>query len=263
MISGAVPRGLFRCLSVALLVFAATGCTVLVPTPANHDFGQVFVGQSASSPQASWRNVSNQTYNVIGQFPLPLGGPFALPRAAPFTAFNLAPNATTPPVTFTFSPTATGLATGQGTTQITATGVQVQPLELRGTGVVLVNQGDLAIIGGNVRAGEVLNFGSVAVPGGRPTTRAFELFNLGQQAIRVRVQFVQNNQGFSVLRPALPINLPSRRSVRVELRFAPPAVGDFADVVQFVDANNAANSAAIAVVGRGVAPPGGGGGEGD
>ncbi len=261
MIFGALRRGLFGWSSLAVLVLAASGCTVLVPAPATHDFGQVFVGQSASSPQVSWRNVSNQAYDVIGQFPLPLGGPFALPRAAPFTAFNLAPNATTPPVTFTFAPTAAGRVTGQGTTQIDATGVQVQPLELQGTGVVLVNAGDLAIIGGNVKPGKVLGFGSVVVPGGRPTTRAFELINLGQQAIRVQVQFVQNNQGFSVLRPALPINIPSRRTVRVELRFMPPAVGDFADVVRFVDANNAANNAAIAVVGRGVPPAGGG--EGD
>ncbi len=254
---GAACRGWLRCLSSILAMLVATACTVLEPAPATHDFGQVFVGQSASTPQVSWRNVSNQTHSVIGQFALPLGGPFALSRAAPFTAFNLAPNATTPAVTFTFSPAAAGMASGQGTTQIDDVGVRVQPLELQGTGVVLVNAGSLAILGGNVRPNQVLDFGSVVVPRGRPTSRAFELTNLGPQAMQVQVQFVQNNQGFSVLRPAVPINVPSRRMVRVELRFTPPALGDFADVVRFVDANNAANNSAIAVVGKGVPPRGG------
>jgi hypothetical protein len=244
--------------SLALIALAVTGCasTVLVPIPASHDFGEVYIGQSATSPAVVWRNVGANPENIDGLVPTPLGGPFSLATPAPpFVAFVLPAGATTRPFTFAFRPTVEGGVNGGATPQTVGTpGGSYQEFAMVGIGRSQITRGVLGIGGGNLVPAQALDFGAVRVPGGTPTSRTVTIINAGPAPIAVNV-FV-SAAGFRVALPALPVTIPARGQVTVTLTFSPPAVGRFDAVVEFFDtAGPTVNRAGTIVTGQGT--PGG------
>jgi len=248
-----------RMLLLALfLPGSAAGCaTVLTPAPATVNFGSVYVGiPSAPSAPVKWKSSAAATLSIeaIDTDPKP---PFSL--AAPFTSLNLPTGVETPAYTFRFTPQTVGAANGTAvplSTSITFPDT-AQPVALAGTGAAQLSGGSLAVTGGNLTAGQVLDFGAVTTPGGAPAVRTFTITNNGPTAITVNAaRWSVDGLGFSATAPTGPFLVPAGQSVNVTLEFVPSAVGDFADAVTFVDAANPANHAGTAVKGKGVAPGG-------
>lgn len=101
------------------------------------------------------------------------------PQPAPVVVLTPAPATQS----FVFAPQTAGPASGGATPQ----SLQVvfpdvaQEVAFTGTGIVQFNTGTVGIGGGDLVAGQVLDFGPVAVPGGPPVLRSFTLRNTGTQ----------------------------------------------------------------------------------
>lgn len=238
---------------VPFSLLLVAGCALRPEPISKHDFGEVYVGTTAGSSPVRWRNHGSGALEVVGLLVLPLGGAFNLQSTQPFQSFVLQSGSASNDFTFTFAPTAAGAVSGEAIPQLIRGKGTVQALELEGTGVYQVARGGLVIGGGQMTTGQVLDFGSVLVPGGAPSQRRFNLINIGNQPVQVNIVWSDGNKGFSVVKPPAPITVPARDRVRVTLQFAPSAVGKFADGVTFVDVASAQNKAGTAVQGEGIA----------
>lgn len=246
--------GVSKLLSIGSAACLA-GCVVLSPTPATHNFGSVLVGTTATSPPVTWTNNSARAVTVDGLVTTP-SPPFARVAAGPFTSVSVPVGGATPPSSFTFSPTAVGAATGDATPQ--STGIVLpdtaQQVVLSGTGVVQLTAGALAIAGGNLTAGQILDFGRVIVPGGPAVTRTFNVTNNGAASLTLNGGFTVGGQGFRITSPTLPITIQPGTTQAVSISFAPSQIGVALDAVVFSDSTGA-NQAGTTVSGEGI--PGG------
>lgn len=237
---------------VVFCLLVVSGCNLCPEPITRHDFGNVYIGTTVETPQVCWRNSSRNALEVVGIPLSPLGGPFDMNLGRPFQSFIVQDGNCSPYYTFTFTPVQAGTVTGEAMPQLISGEGRPQPLELSGTGVYQIAAGGLIIGGGNINAGDALDFGSVIFPGGIASQRRFNLVNMTNQQVQVNAVWTKGSQGFSVVQPAAPITIPPLGRVRVTLQFVPPAVGVFADGVTFVDQANAQNMAGTAVRGEGV-----------
>lgn len=242
-----------KSLSVLAVVclLLASGCALRPEPISKHNFGEVYVGTTAESPQVSWSNVSKNPLEVVGLLVLPMGGSFDMKATQPFQSFILQSGSSSKNFTFTFTPTQTGSASGDAVPQLVGSKARVQGLGLSGTGVYQIAKGGMAIGGGHMQAGQFLDFGSTVFPTGPPRRRRFNLINATKQRIQVDVIWSKGKQGFSVFQPTGPIIIPALGRVAVTLQFSPPGIGTFTDGVTFVDQANPKNKAGTAMQGKG------------
>ncbi|MDD5064415.1 MAG: choice-of-anchor D domain-containing protein [Phycisphaerae bacterium] len=237
---------------VVFCLLVVSGCDLCPEPITRHDFGNVYVGTTAETPQVCWRNHSKNALEVVGIPLSPLGEPFDMNLGRPFQSFIVQNGNCSPYYTFTFTPVRAGTVTGEAMPQLISGEGRPQALELSGVGVYQIAVGGLIIGGGHINAGDALDFGSVIFPRGAASQRRFNLVNMTNQQMQVNAVWSKGSQGFSVVQPAGPITVPPLGRVQVTLQFAPPAVGIFTDGVTFVDQANAQNMAGTAVRGEGV-----------
>lgn len=231
-----------------------SGCALRPEPISQYNFGEVYVGTAAESPQVRWKNHSDNPLEVVALPVSPIGGAFNMKTSQPFQSFILQSGDSSKYFTFTFTPTQAGAVSGEAVPQIISGKGKAQSLGLSGTGVYQTAGGGLVIGGGNMKTGEFLDFGYIVFPGGSPRQRRFNLVNATNQQMVVDVVWTKGSQGFSVLKPSPPITVPALGRVKVTLQFAPPGVGTFTDGVTFADRANAKNKAGTAVQGKGVPP---------
>lgn len=233
----------------------------LVPTSTGHNYGKVYIGTTTVSVPVQWRNVSTRSVEVIGigpPFSMGPQTPFAANLATPFQSFTIGPlpGGISPRFTFNFSPTRAGKVDEVGNLQLLR-GRSV-PFTLDGEGVVQISDGNLAVSERDLVAGEVLDFGTVVLPGGR-AQREFRLTNRSGAPLTVRGGFVKGGpvtagvqgQGpFFLVAPTPPFVLPAGGSFVVLVLFRPRAPGVFTDAITFTDANNPASTAGTSLIGR-------------
>ena len=251
-------KNAFRWLSKSFIIVMAlffAGCHALQPQPVDkHDFGKILVGTTATSGAVQWKNISSGPQDVVGLLVSPLGSnPFNY-TPQPFTFFTLQSNGISTNFTFTFTPTQSGTFSAAATPQIISGGGTSKALQLEGVGIFQAVNGGLSIGGGQLVLDQALDFGSVLVPGGAPSERHFSLANVTAAPIQANVSWSAGNQGFSLVSPTAPITVPPHSRVTVKLRFIPPAVGTFTEVITFTDAASGANWSATTLKGTGIAP---------
>jgi hypothetical protein len=220
------------------------------------NFGEVWIGTTATASPVTWTNTTKETLNVLGvlifdQTPINdfHGGP------DPFPATDLKPGDSTPNIFFTFSPTRVANYSGTAVALLPygAPG-GVEWIMLSGRGIAQKAEGALGMNGGppsHFTPGQPLDFGKVVVPGGSPVKRRFRLLNIGPKPIQVTSSWEVGGQGFSVAEPQGTFTVPARSRVWVTLEFKPPSVGEFNDAVTFSSAGGT-HVAGTAVHGEGV-----------
>ncbi|MDI6759374.1 MAG: choice-of-anchor D domain-containing protein [Candidatus Brocadiaceae bacterium] len=230
------------------VVGCAPGNANLVPAPTITDpfiFGDVYVGTTKSGT-ISWVNNGTDPADMIAvHVNTERAFTASVTTISPSVVIN--PGQTSPNVNINFTPTRTGPHRGRASPIFT--GGPPTSIGLRGNGVAQKALGALSVAGGNVVAGQVLDFGNVLV--GRNATRTFNIQNSSANAITVNVSWSAGTQGFSVTAPAGGINVPANGSVTVTITFTPAAVGTFTDAGTFSDAGGT-NLAGTAVKGNGI-----------
>ncbi|MDO8137581.1 MAG: choice-of-anchor D domain-containing protein [Candidatus Brocadiales bacterium] len=237
-----------------LLVTWMAGCAPpgnanLVPANATLDFGDVYVG-TTKQDTISWTNNGTDPGEIVG---LAVNTEKAFTYGGPaFQAMIINPGQSTPNYLINFSPSRTGGHSGRASPGFT--GGTHTSIRLRGNGVTQKAVGALSVTGGDMVAGQALDFGNVLVGGN--ATRTFNIQNNSPNAIAVNASWSGGNRGFTVTAPGNSFNVPAATattpgSVAVTITFAPPAVGTFTDAVTFSDASGA-NLAGTVVTGRGV-----------
>jgi hypothetical protein len=229
------------------------GCETLRAS-SRQNFGEVYVGRT-SNRTVTWTNTD--------QAPLTIGGVPITQNPAVFSrganpalpvVLNQNQNAAFP---FTFAPTAPGdfTATVQPTLNNAPPNTTVTTVTLSGRGLAQISEGDLSIGGRDLtaplQANTALDFGSVRVPGGAPVVKRFEISApFAQNALNVTVSVVPANQHFTVIQPnASPFQVGPAQPVRVQIQFAPTAIGEFNAEVRFTAPGG--HFAATLVKGRG------------
>lgn len=238
---------------VAFCLLLVSGCDLCPEPISRHNFGKVYVGTTADSPQVRWRNHGKNALEVASVIVIPPVGTFAIKSPRPLRSFVLQSGDCSEYFTFTFTPTQKGVASGEANPQLISGKGTVQALELSGTGVCQIAEGVLIIGGGHMKAGQVLDFGSVVFRerGGATSQRRFNLVNATNQQIQLDVVWSKGSQGFSVVQPVGQITVPALNRRGVTLQFSPPGVGVFTGGVTFIDRANRQNKAGTAVVGKG------------
>lgn len=230
------------------LVVLAAGCPPsgkVDPTPDPLDFGDVYVGQSATGT-ATWTNngTAAATISAVSAQPNP---PFAVGGA--FATQTINPGVAAAAVTYSFSPQAAGAAAGNS--KLVVTGVKGAKLTLKGNGVFQKASSTLSVTGGNLVAAQPLDFGKVPVT----TTKTLN-FNVSNtdpnNQVILQVQWKAGNQPFSVTAPVGNVVVAAAKTTNVSISFTPPAVASYTDTVEFVDIANASNFAGTVVKGEGV-----------
>ena len=239
---------------LALLGIMLSGCT-LSSNVGGWDFGTVYVGETSTSGNITWKNTGNDQVNFLGVMgSWSAGSPYSL-LPATYTGTTLGPNGVSNPVQVVFAPTASGTYTGTmdpirnvgaGKT-VTADTVKVQ-----GVAVAQVAKGDLSIGGTAITPGSALDFGSVRANAGPAVSLRVDVVNISNAAIQVQARFKKGNEGFSIVSPGANFAVPANgRKVTVKLQFLPTTVGTHWDVIEFVDAANGANICATSLTGVG------------
>ncbi len=230
------------------LVVFVVGCPLsgkVDPTPDPLDFGDVYVGQSASGT-ATWTNNGTAAATIagVGAQPSP---PFAVGGAFVTQTINV--GAAAAPVSYSFSPTAVGRATGSS--KLVVTGVKGAKLTLQGNGVFQKGSSTLSVTGGNLVAGQALDFGKVPV--GATKTLTFNVTNADpNKQVTLTVKWPAGNQPFSVTVPVGNVVVAAAGTTTVTISFTPPAVASYTDIVEFIDAAGATNFAGTVVKGEGI-----------
>jgi len=215
------------------------------PTPDPLDFGDVYVGQGASGT-ATWTNngTAAATISAVSAQPNP---PFAVSGA--FATQTVNAGAAAAPVTYSFSPQATGRATGSS--KLIVTGVRGSKLTLQGNGVFQKASATLSVTGGNLVAGQALDFGKVTV--GATKTLTFNVSNTDpNKQVILQAKWTAGNQPFSVTVPVGNVVVAAAATTTVTISFTPPAVASYTDIVEFVDIAGASNFAGTVVKGEGI-----------
>lgn len=245
-----IKRGgfLFILLFLATWVVGCAGNANLVPAPTvtnPFDFGDVYVGTTATTT-VNWTNNGTDPGELLGVH-VNTERAFTYSGPTPFQAVIINPGQASPNVNINFTPGRTGAHRGRGSPIFT--GGTTTSIGLRGNGIAQKAVGALSVTGGNITAGQVLDFGNVLVGGN--TTRTFNIANNSPNAINVSVNWSSGNQGFVVTTPAGGFNVPANGNVTVTITFTPTAVGTFTDAVTFSDAGGT-NLAGTAVQGNGI-----------
>lgn len=212
-------------LLVAIVALAGCDPPKLDPNPATPlDFGQVYIGTSMPRP-ASWVN-SGSTDATVPQ--ITIGGA----NAANFAAIIPAPPARAaknggplgPPPILLFTPPTVGQFAATATPQVNEANATATARSLQGEGIAQYPVGDLTVGGQPIRVGQPVNFGRVRVGAVSPVVR-FDIVNpIGAQNITVtKISFHANNQGFAVIAPPVPFQVPRGGRTQVQMTFTPPA----------------------------------------
>jgi len=232
--------------------------SVLTPATPTHNFGTLLVYQTAASPNLSWTSTSNANLNIDGanalgdqaHDPFRLGlvpAPYVLAAAGATTAY-----------TVSFQPRQSGNFTGSTSPNVKNFNLgYATPTQLQGRAVHQRAVGDIVIYDGDLRNDAALDFGSVTVPGGTPTTRSFKLRNTGNATHTLNISWSgAGGTEFTKNAPAgAQIVLAPNQRITVSLRFAPTTVGNMVGTVTFSDAANpTGHLAATTLVGSGVSP---------
>ena len=239
---------------IAAVGFLVTGCVTLEANVKKHDFGTVYVGQEAASPNITWKNKGDDKVEVIGiKSDWSVGSPFSLqPRT--YTAKTLSKNDVSNPVQVMFAPKAVGTYKGklEPLQDITiGKAATARVVDIQGKAVAQVAKGKLAIGGAQLMVGKPLDFGSARVGANPGPSKRIDVVNTSAQAITVRVTFKSTSGEFKTDPAATTYRIPARGKVTIKLRFKPTAVGDRWDVVEFVDTANGKNVAGTALKGTG------------
>ena len=214
-------------------------------TPSPLDFGDVYVGQSGSGT-ATWTNNGTTIATVLG-VSAQANPTFTVSGA--FAAQTVNPGASTAAVSYTFSPQAAGKAAGSS--KLGVTGAKGSTLTLQGNGVFQKGSPTLSVTGGDLVAGQALDFGKVVV--GATKTLNFNVTNADpKKNITLQVKWLAGNQPFSVSAPVGNVVVNAAGSTNVTVSFTPPAVASYTDIVEFVDVAGASNFAGTIVKGDGV-----------
>ncbi len=237
--------------AVAFCLLSIAGCDLCPEPISRYNLGQVYVGTVAETPQVCWRNHSENALEVVAV--TTDGLPFAV-KPASFQSVVLQSGSCTPYFTFTFTPAQEGAFSSEATPQLISGAGTVQAFEMSGTGVYRIAGGWLIIGGGDIKAGQALDFGSVVFRERESVAsqRHFELFNAGDKPMQLDVVWSKGKQGFKVVNPSPPITVPKFKRAKVTIEFIPPGVDTFTDGVTFVDRTNSKNKAGTAVRGKGV-----------
>ncbi len=241
-------RGQVRWGIIVFLALFATGCPPsgkVDPTPDPLDFGDVYVGQSASG-SATWTNNGTvaATIAAVSAQPTP---PFAVGGAFAMQTIN--PGAAAAAVSYTFSPQAAGKAAGSS--KLAVTGVKGSKLTLQGNGVFQKASSTLSLTGGNLVAGQALDFGKVPV--GATKTLTFDVKNTDpNKKVTLQVKWTAGNQPFAVTAPVGNVVVAAAGTTTVTISFTPPAVASYTDIVEFIDVVGASNFAGTVVKGEGI-----------
>lgn len=236
---------------VAFCLLSTAGCDLCPEPISRYNFGQVYVGTVAETPQVCWRNHSKDALELVAV--TTDGLPFAV-KPASFQSVILQSGSCSPYFTFTFTPVQEGTFSSEATPQLISGAGTIQAFEMSGAGVYRIAEGGLIIGGGDIKTGQALDFGSVVFSERESagSQRQFELFNAGDKPMQLDVVWSKGNQGFKVVTPSPPIAIPKLKRAKVTIEFIPPGVDTFTDGVTFVDRANSQNKAGTAVIGKGV-----------
>jgi len=243
-----------RTVLLAAAALLLGGCT-LSSNVGGWDFGTMYVGETATSGNITWKNTGSDPVNFMGVMGSWGGGsPYSL-QPSPYTGSTLAKNADSNPVQVVFSPVAAGTYTGtldpvrdvgQGKT-CTADKVKV-----KGVAVAQVAKGNLNIGGPAITNGNALDFGSVRANAGPARSLRVDVLNVGSAPVTVQARFKKGNEGFTIVSPGASFTIPANgRKVTVKIEFLPTSVGTHWDVIEFVDTTNSANLSATSLTGIG------------
>jgi len=231
--------------SLAMFVSGCPPSGKVDPTPDPLDFGDVYVGQSASGT-VTWTNngTAAATISAIGAQPSP---PFGVGGA--FATQTINPGAAAAAVSYSFSPQAVGKAAGSS--KLVVTGVKGSKLTLQGNGVFQKGSSTLSVTGGNLVAGQALDFGKVLV--GATKTLTFDGKNTDpNKKVTLQVKWIAGNQPFSMTAPVGNVVVAAAGTTTVTISFTPPAVASYTDIIEFIDAAGASNFAGTVVKGEGI-----------
>lgn len=217
------------------------------------DFGEVYIHTTKTAPNTvTWINTGGSAASVdrIDISGADAGSFAASPNTfTPATALN--PNAASPAVTFTFSPTEVRDYTATATPHLTQANATAIGIRLDGAGRAQRALGALTFFGGNLAVGEYLNFRRWRVGTTSNPPRTFNLQNRSANAIAVTRVFQSSGgpnstEGFTVTAPAAAsFPVPANGSVQIQMTFTPPAFTRpprqkiFTDGVTFQDAAGA------------------------
>ena len=215
-------------LTALVAVIPLTGCgPQLDPTPPQPlDIGQAYVGTTASKT-GTWQNSGNANATIT-QPVFTMGGAnanlFAGVLMGPVPATIAKGQTLTPPAVLVFAPTDVGQFTATATPRVNELAATVNAMTLQGEGIAQYVVGDLTVGGQPIRVGQPVNFGRVAAGAVSPVVK-FDLLNpIGAQNITVtKISFHVNNQGFAVIAPPLPFQVPQGGRTAVSMTFRPAA----------------------------------------
>ena len=232
----------------SLLVFVA-GCVPpsgkVDATPNPLDFGDVYVGQTGTDT-ATWTNNGTTVATIIG-ISAQANPTFAVSGA--FAGQTVNPGGSTAAISYTFSPQAAGKAAGSS--KLGVTGAKGSTLTLQGNGVFQKGNSILSVTGGDLVAGQALDFGKVVV--GVTKTLKFNVTNADpKKNITLQVKWLAGNQPFSVSAPVGNVVVNAAGTTNVSISFTPPAVASYTDIVEFIDVAGATNFGGTVVKGDGV-----------
>ncbi|MBZ0136909.1 MAG: choice-of-anchor D domain-containing protein [Planctomycetes bacterium] len=243
-----------RYVILAAISFLFSGCATLTSNVSKHDFGKIYVGQTATSPNVTWKNGGNDKVAFIGVAgDWTAGSPFSL-QPSPYTARDLSKNGVSNPVQVVFAPLAVGTFKGK-----------IEPLQnvgfgksatanvvsVQGEAVAQLANGALGVGGAAITVGKPLDFGRVKVNIGPASSKRVDVVNTSNQAIQVQARFKSGGQGFAINSPGATFTIPAGRKVTVKLTFLPTSGGIKWDVIEFVDTANGKNVAGVVLTGEG------------
>lgn len=212
---------------VTTIVLAGCGPQLDPAPPQPLDIGQAYVG-TVTSKTGTWRN-SGTANATLTQPALTMGGANANLFAG--ALMGLVPatvakgTALAPPAVFAFAPTDVGQFTATATPTVQEANATVTAMTLQGEGIMQINRGSLVLGGQPLTVGQPVNFGRARV-GAAPSVVTLNLQNTFMPTGNVRITnvvFQMNNQGFTLVAPPVPFNIPQGGTVAVRLQFAPPA----------------------------------------
>ncbi len=225
----------------------------LSPETKSHNFGEVLIGDTVQSPELVWRNNSGVTEKVVGQVATPAGGPFKEGTTLPRSLLIVPSGASTPPVTFLFTPQQGGPVSGEGSLRVTALGEapdSAPAVKFKGVGRFRVARDGINFLDLDQNTDAPLDFGPADVEAG-PIVKTLEIMNVSPEPLEATLALRRGDQGFSVIYGSEQVSLPTREKVVIELQFAPVDVGPYSDVVSLTELASGERIAGVIVVGEG------------